>query len=123
MNRVQTYRPLGRLNEQQRDEPLRGALGMLAEDNCFDCSGRVWWGGGDGAPPLGNPSLRRRSFCPEPARLHVLDLQFSNYWTWSRRDHVQELAGVWDILGEDVRDRRPSAVLGDPSLTGTLAAP
>lgn len=41
-----------------------------------------------------------------------LDLQFCNYWTWSRRDHVQELAGFWDILGEDVRDRRPSACSG-----------
>ena len=41
-----------------------------------------------------------------------LDLQFCNYWTWSRRDHVQALAGVWDILGEDVRDRRPSACWG-----------
>lgn len=40
------------------------------------------------------------------------DVQLANYWTWSENAHVAPLKSVWDVLGDDVRDRRPSAFWG-----------
>lgn len=107
MNRVQAYRPLGRLNKQQRDgycversgcspkTTVSIALTAVVEEAAMV---RHHWASNREQYLLANPAY--------------LDVQFCNYWTWSRRDHVQELAGVGDILGEDVRDRRPSACSG-----------
>lgn len=39
-------------------------------------------------------------------------LQLCNYYTWSRRAHVEPLADIWHILGAEVRDRSASAFWG-----------
>jgi hypothetical protein len=38
--------------------------------------------------------------------------QFCNYYSWSQRAHVEPLAGIWDVLGAEVRDRSASAFWG-----------
>jgi hypothetical protein len=115
VNRVQAYRPLGRLNKQQRDgycversgcspkTTVSIALTAVVEEAAMV---RHHWASNRA---YNEQYLLASYLLANPA---YLDVQFCNYWTWSRRDHVQELAGVGDILGEDVRDRRSSACSG-----------
>lgn len=37
------------------------------------------------------------------------NLQLCNYWAWMNRQHVEPLADIWAVLGEDIRDRSASA--------------
>lgn len=39
-------------------------------------------------------------------------IQLANYWTWSRKDHVQALTDIWGVLGDDIQNRSASAFWG-----------
>ena len=69
---------------------------MLAEDNCFHCSDRCGGGGGDGAPPLGNPSPadnRDDRFAqnrPDLVELHDIFLPLDYFETWSNHAYNEQ---------------------------------
>lgn len=46
------------------------------------------------------------------ANPQYLDLQLCNYWITSQRMHVEPLSEIWDLLGEDVKNRSASAFWG-----------
>lgn len=114
MNRVQAYRPLGRLNKQQRDgycversgcspkTTVSIALTAVVEEAAMV---RHHWASNREQYLLANPAY--------------LDVQFCNYWTWSRRGGA---CRCWGYPRRGCEGPQAIGVLGDQSLTGTLAA-
>lgn len=43
---------------------------------------------------------------------NYFDIMLSNYWTWTRKDHVAPLMQIWNFLGDEIRDRSASAFWG-----------
>jgi hypothetical protein len=46
------------------------------------------------------------------ANPNYFDMQFFNYWTYSKKAHVEPLSEIWNCLGAEVRDRSSSAFWG-----------
>lgn len=46
------------------------------------------------------------------ANPHYFDLQLCNYWITSQNKHVEPLADIWKLLGDDVKSRSASAFWG-----------
>jgi len=46
------------------------------------------------------------------ANPHYFDLQLCNYWITSQNKHIDPLAEIWSLLGEDVKNRSASAFWG-----------